>query len=82
MLLPEHASDTMAGVLDQLVGLAAAAGVSLDAVWQRRRGQPDLLRQASEQWSVLYPRKRDLSGFAGFGGAGGLRPREWCTTCP
>ncbi|MFI7578409.1 hypothetical protein [Micromonospora sp. NPDC049497] len=68
MLLPEHAGDTMAGVLDQLVALASTAGAELEAVWQRRRGQPDLLRQATEQWPELYPRKRDLSGFAGFGG--------------
>ncbi|MCW3819599.1 hypothetical protein ONA91_34700 [Micromonospora sp. DR5-3] len=69
MLLPEHAGDTMAGVLDQLVDLAATAGTQLEAVWQRRRADPELLRQATEQWPVLYPAKRDLSGFAGFGGA-------------
>ncbi|MEV5767953.1 hypothetical protein AB0L34_25730 [Micromonospora sp. NPDC052213] len=69
MLLPEHAGDTMAGVLDQLVSLAATAGLQLEAVWQRRRGDPELLRQANEQWPALYPTKRDLSRFTGFGGA-------------
>lgn len=57
----------MAGVLDQLRTLTIEAFDAMDAVWQQRRLQPDLLRQAQEQWKNVYPTRRDLSGFSGFG---------------
>jgi hypothetical protein len=67
IVLWEHAGTTMAGVLDQLLALTSHAFQAMDAVWQRRREQPGVLSQAEEQWKSIYPTKRDLSGFRGFG---------------
>ncbi len=67
LLLWEPAEVTMAGVRTQLVDLAAGIAGELEAVWMRRRADPALVPQPAEQWRKVYPTRRDLSQFAGFG---------------
>ncbi|MFB6392650.1 hypothetical protein [Polymorphospora lycopeni] len=67
VMLPEHAGDTIAGVLNELGRLVEAAASHLQDVWVRRRTRPELIQQPEEQWRTVYPTKRDLSRFGGFG---------------
>ncbi|MER6589668.1 hypothetical protein [Micromonospora chalcea] len=67
LLLWEHAGTTMSGVLDNLIGAATQTVDLLYDIWQRRRNDPALLAQPDAQWKKVYPERRDLSLFGGFG---------------
>jgi hypothetical protein len=66
LVLREHAGSVMAGVLDRVNGLVELSAEALAGAWRRRREDPELVKQPAQQWSEVFPRRRDLSGFSGF----------------
>ncbi len=68
LLLGEHAGTTLDGVLSSLIRATSKTADVLRDAWLARRNDPTLLRQPEEQWQKVYPERRDLSHFSGFGG--------------
>jgi hypothetical protein len=68
--LDEHANDTLAGTLRATHGVVSATSGALVQLWQRRRAEPELIRQPAEQWPRL--RQGRHASFPGF--APGLMP--------
>lgn len=66
VLLKEHASVTMTGVLELVNDLLAATAQDLTVVWRERRRDPGLIAQSRQQWKTPFPKRRGLSGFEGF----------------
>jgi hypothetical protein len=63
----EHAGDTMAGVRQQLVSLVGTISGELGRVWRVRQANPGVITQPVKQWREMFPRRRDRTGFTGFG---------------
>ncbi|XTZ14784.1 hypothetical protein ACQSSU_25450 [Micromonospora echinospora] len=68
LYLREHAGTTLNGVLSNLIQATSTIANILQNTWRTRRNDPALLTQPKEQWQKLYPERRDLSHFSGFGG--------------
>ncbi|MFE0593009.1 hypothetical protein [Micromonospora echinospora] len=68
LYLWEHAGTTLDGVLSNLIQATSKIANILQSAWLARRNEPTLLKQPKEQWQKVYPERRDLSHFSGFGG--------------
>ncbi len=64
LVLTENAEVTLRGVLESTVRLLEQGGSLLLELWSRRRADPQLLPQPSQQWPAIEP--SGASGFEGY----------------
>jgi hypothetical protein len=68
-LLPEDAEITIKRIRSNTFALLNSVIGELAAAWNKRKGNRNLITQPVEQWPKFFPKNRDLSPFAGFGGS-------------